>query len=54
MRNRKNEEWQDWLEGIRAIAPLLPAALPFGMMAGLAAAKVDFDALPYGFLLIDH
>ncbi|MGX1198767.1 AzlC family ABC transporter permease [Parvibaculum sp. MBR-TMA-1.3b-4.2] len=45
MPDRKNEEWQDWLEGIRAIAPLLPAALPFGMMAGLAAAKVDFDAL---------
>ena len=45
MRDEKSEEWQDGLDGIRAIAPLLPAALPFGMMAGLAAAKVNFDAL---------
>ena len=45
MQDARNEEWQDVLDGIRTIAPLLPAALPFGMMAGLAAAKVDFGAV---------
>ena len=45
MRDTNSEEWQDVLDGIRTIAPLLPAALPFGMMTGLTAAKVNFDAL---------
>ena len=33
---------QDWLDGARTMTVLFPATLPFGMIAGLTAAKAGF------------
>jgi len=36
---------KDHLDGIRAMLPLLPGAIPFGMIAGAVAAEARFGAL---------
>ncbi|MDO9126121.1 MAG: AzlC family ABC transporter permease [Parvibaculum sp.] len=36
---------QDWIDGIRVMAPLLPGAIPFGMIAGVVASNAGLDAL---------
>lgn len=35
---------KDWLDGFRTMTVLFPATLPFGMIAGLTAAKAGFGA----------
>lgn len=35
---------QDWIDGARTMTVLFPATLPFGMIAGLTAAKAGFGA----------
>lgn len=36
---------QDWIGGMRVMLPLLPGALPFGMIAGVVASNAGLDAL---------
>ena len=36
---------QDWIDGARVMLPLLPGALPFGMIAGVVASDAGLDAL---------
>ncbi|MBX3506338.1 MAG: AzlC family ABC transporter permease [Parvibaculum sp.] len=36
---------QDWIDGMRVMLPLLPGALPFGMIAGVVASNAGLDAL---------
>ncbi len=36
---------QDWIDGARAMLPLLPGAVPFGMIAGVVASNAGLDAL---------
>ncbi len=36
---------QDWIDGVRAMLPLLPGAVPFGMIAGVVASNAGLDAL---------
>lgn len=38
-------ERQDWIDGARAMLPLLPGAVPFGMIAGVVASNAGLDAL---------
>lgn len=36
---------QDWIDGMRVMLPLLPGAVPFGMIAGVVASNAGLDAL---------
>lgn len=36
---------QDWIDGARVMLPLLPGAIPFGMIAGVVASNAGLDAL---------
>ncbi|MDX5415242.1 MAG: AzlC family ABC transporter permease [Alphaproteobacteria bacterium] len=38
-------ERKDWIEGARVMLPLLPGAVPFGMIAGVVASNAGLDAL---------
>lgn len=38
-------ERQDWIDGARVMLPLLPGAVPFGMIAGVVASNAGLDAL---------
>lgn len=38
-------ERQDWIDGARVMLPLLPGAIPFGMIAGVVASNAGLDAL---------
>lgn len=36
---------QDWIDGMHVMLPLLPGAVPFGMIAGVVASNAGLDAL---------
>ncbi|MEX0840647.1 MAG: AzlC family ABC transporter permease, partial [Parvibaculum sp.] len=36
--------FRDYIDGIRAMLPLLPGAVPFGMIAGAVAAEAGFGS----------
>jgi len=48
------QDYKDYLNGLRAITPVLPACIPFGLVAGAIAAQMNFSAaagIAQGFII---